>query len=72
MKFQTLHLSAFRKQDHKEEGLKEPLPFKFMLRVSLMLGAGFVMFATPICPILGPTGESLMLIGFAEIYQKEY
>ena len=30
------------------------------------------MFATPICPILGPTGESLMLIGFEEIYQKEY
>jgi hypothetical protein len=77
--YESLHMAA-RKQDNKEEeGPKEPLPFKFVLGVSLLLCGGFVMFATPVCPILGAAGEYMMATGFGmlvdqgiDIYQKEY
>lgn len=78
--YEILHLAAARKHDNvKEEELKEPLPFKFVLGVSLILCGAFVMFATPVCPILGPAGEMMMGTGFGmlvdqgvDIYQKEY
>jgi hypothetical protein len=78
--YEALHLAAVKKHDNKEdEQPKEPLPFKFVLGVSLLLCGAFVMFATPVCPVLGPAGESLMLTGFGflvdqgvDIYQKEY
>jgi hypothetical protein len=79
--YEMLHLAAAAKHANKneEEGPKDSLPFQFMLGVSLMLCGAFVMFATPVCPIFGPAGESLMLTGFGflieqgvEIYQKEY
>ncbi len=77
--YEALHLAATRKQDNKEEEFKEPLPFKFVLGVSLILCGALVMFATPVCPILGPAGEMMMGTGFGmlidqgvDIYQKEY
>jgi hypothetical protein len=76
--YAALHMVETTKQD-KEECQKELLPFKFVLGVSLVLCGAFVMFATPICPIFGPAGESLVLTGFGflveqgvDIYQKEY
>lgn len=76
--YEMLHLAASKKED-KEEECKEPLPLKFVVGVSLILCGAFVMFATPVCPILGPTGELMMGTGFGmlvdqglDIYQKEY
>jgi len=78
--YEMLHLAASRKQENKEEeGPKKPLPLKFVVGVSLILCGAFVMFATPVCPLLGPTGELMMGTGFGmlvdqglDIYQKEY
>lgn len=78
--YEILHLAAARNFDNKEEEeYKELPPFQFVLGVSLMLCGAFVMFATPVCPILGPAGESMMLTGFGmlinegiDIYQKKY
>lgn len=76
--YEMLHLAASKKQD-KEEEFKEPLPLKFVIGVSLMLCGAFVMFATPVCPVLGPAGELMMGTGFGmlidqgvDIYQKQY
>ena len=77
--YENLHLAAaVKKQDNREDEPKEPLPFKFVLGVSLLLRGGFVMFATPVCPILGAAGEYMMATGFGflvdqgiDIYQKE-
>lgn len=78
--YENLHLAAaVKKVDNKEDEPKDPLPFKFILGVSLVLCGGFVMFATPVCPILGPAGEIMMSTGFGflldqgiDIYQKQY
>lgn len=44
-----------------------------------MLGGAFVMFATPVCPVLGYAGEMMLSTGFGmmvdqglDIYQREY
>lgn len=78
--YETLHLAADEHAyKNEEEGPKDLLPFKFVLGVSLMLCGAFVMFATPVCPIFGPAGETMMLTGFGflvdqgvDIYQKEF
>jgi hypothetical protein len=75
--YELLNLAAVnRKQDQGNE--QNELPLKFVLAVSLMLGGAFVMFATPVCPVLGYAGEMMITTGFGmmvdqglDIYQKE-
>jgi hypothetical protein len=74
--YEILHLAASNKDQEKEQN---ELPLKFVIAVSLMLGGAFVMFATPICPILGYAGEMMITTGFGilvdqglDIYQREY
>lgn len=75
--YEALYLAIGRKQENEKE--KNELPLKFVVGVSLILGGAFVMFATPVCPVLGYTGEIMMSTGFGMmidqglgIYQKEY
>jgi hypothetical protein len=76
--YEFMHLTATqRKQDQGNE--QKELPLKFVVGVSLILGGAFVMFATPVCPVLGYAGEIMMSTGFGmmldqglDIYQKEY
>lgn len=75
--YESLHTIAEKKQDQKNE--KEDLPLKFAVAVSLVLGGAFVMFATPVCPVLAWTGETMMGMGFGmlldqslDIYDKKF
>ena len=68
-----------KKPDQDDEKVKNELPLKFVISVTLILGGAFVMFATPVCPPLGYAGEMMMGTGFGmlldqgiDIYQKEY
>ena len=74
--YEFLHLAAAQRKH--EHGNEQELPLKFVVAVSLMLGGAFVMFATPVCPVLGYAGEMMMTTGFGmlvdqglDIYQKE-
>lgn len=76
--YEFLHLAAMNKKQDKDDEQKE-LPLKFVLGVTLMLGGAFVMFATPVCPMLGYAGEMMMTTGLGyilghgvDIYEKEY
>ncbi|WP_068469952.1 hypothetical protein [Candidatus Protochlamydia phocaeensis] len=76
--YEALHLAAIAKK-HDEDKDEKEIPLKFVLGVSLILGGAFVMFATPVCPLLGYTGEALITTGFGmlldqgiDIYQKDY
>jgi hypothetical protein len=63
----------------KQANEQTELPLKFVVAVSLILGGAFVMFATPVCPMLGYAGETMMGTGFAmlldqslDIYEKQH
>lgn len=74
--YEDMHLAAAKKQENQLE--QKDLPLKFVVGVSLILGGAFVMFATPVCPMLGYTGEIMMSTGFSmlidqglDIYEKK-
>lgn len=64
------------KHYHEEQ---EEISLKVAVGISLVLCGGFVMFATPVCPVFGLAGETITSIGLGllvdqglEIYQKKY
>lgn len=76
--YEGLQLAVVNRKQEKENDQKQ-LPLNFVIGVSLILGGAFVMFATPVCPVLGYAGEAMMTTGFGflvnqglDIYQKEY
>lgn len=76
--YERLRLAAVNRKQDQENDQKE-LPLKFVVSVTLILGGAFVMFATPVCPILGYAGEMMVTTGFGmlvdqglDIYQKEF
>lgn len=60
-------------------GQNDPLPLKFVIGLSLLLGGAFVMFASSVCPPLAYAGEMMAASGFGmlldqgiDMYQKEW
>ena len=71
-------IRAAKKTDQAAQQ-NEPLPLKFVLGVTLLLGGAFVMLATPICPPLAYAGEMMVSTGFGmlldqglDVYQKQW
>lgn len=77
--YEFLYRSAKPDQGNENGNVQNEPPLKFVVAVSLVLGGAFVMFATPICPVLAWTGETMMGMGFGmlvdqglDIYEKKY
>lgn len=75
--YEFLHLAATNEK-HVKGSEQNQLPLKFVVSISLMLCGAFVMFATPVCPVLGYAGEMMITTGFGmlvdqslDVYQKQ-